>query len=257
MPILRDDTLRDSPTDPRFLIQKLNWDGTPRNWTDQIIIDTPIWDLFFDEHGTHSNDIGCVTNFPGEGPMATVKCEKKEKTVKATTLDEVYKLAIAAYLELETVVEMEKASKELAELEAYEWHEDYDDWMDATFPQEIPKQETKETELPIEEILWDDLTPKQRKIFDKEWVADYMNETGCKKSVAKMQFEQWLNQEAQYARDENILHRRSNKKDDLVHPSIFGGDKLSEAEARAEADMTDEQIEDRWAGINYHSPYDY
>ena len=98
---LTNDTLRDSPSDPRFLIQKINWDGTPRQWTDQTILDTPIWDLFFDEYGTHTNDIGCVTNFINEGPMATVKYENREKTVQAKTLDEVYKLAIASYLMLE------------------------------------------------------------------------------------------------------------------------------------------------------------
>ena len=73
------------------------------------------------------------------------------------------------------------------------------------------EEEEVAVELPIEETLWDDLTPKQKKIFIKDWVADFMANTDCSKAVAEIQFEQWLNQEAQYARDEDILFRRSKK----------------------------------------------
>ena len=51
-----------------------------------------IWNLF---DGT--NDIGCLTRFPGEGPMATVAFFGEKETVAAHTLHATLIAAKAAY----------------------------------------------------------------------------------------------------------------------------------------------------------------
>jgi len=55
-----------------------------------------IWDLLAD-----GKDIGCLTRFPGEGPMATVKGDGLETTIwNSATIHECLVRAKAAYLDL-------------------------------------------------------------------------------------------------------------------------------------------------------------
>ena len=105
-------TLRCSPSDPRFLITKDGWDGTPRELTDPAILGRPIWSVGYCSRATNREDnpIAYVTNFPGEGPTATVRFTPewdetviRKRTVKAKTLHELYELVITTYFELEEV----------------------------------------------------------------------------------------------------------------------------------------------------------
>ena len=197
---LGNDTLRAGLTDPRFWLVKHGWDGTPREWTDPSIIAAPCWGINFGPDGwDDGNEIAVVTNFCNEGPVATVKCGdfKVPVTTPANTLEALCDEVIRVFLIL--------LSSD---------PDDDDTPHSAPVPYEFTwemEEEEVAVELPIDETLWDDLTPKQKKIFIKDWVADFMANTDCSKAVAKMQFEQWLNQEAQYARDEDILFRRSKK----------------------------------------------
>ena len=192
---LGNDTLRAGLTDPRFWLVKHGWDGTPREWTDPSIIAAPCWAINFGPDGwDDGNEIAVVTNFCNEGPVATVKCGefKVPVTTPANTLEALCDEVIRVFLILLSSDPDDTPHSEPAPV----------DWVE---------EEIVAVELPIDETLWDDLTPKQKKIFIKDWVADFMANTDCTKSVAKMQFEQWLNQEAQYARDEYILCRRFKK----------------------------------------------
>jgi hypothetical protein len=108
-PKITNATLRCSPSDPRFLITKDGWDGTPREWTDPAILERPIWSVGYCSVATNREDnpIAYVTNFPGEGPTATVRFTPewdetaiRKRTVKAETLHELYELVITTYLEL-------------------------------------------------------------------------------------------------------------------------------------------------------------
>ena len=103
-------TLRASPSDPRFLIQKDGWDGAPRSLTPPAVIERPIWEIGYCPVATkrEDNPIAYVTNFRGEGPTATVRytpeyyeAETKKRTVKAKTLNELYELVIETYFELQ------------------------------------------------------------------------------------------------------------------------------------------------------------
>ena len=102
-------TLRCSPSYPRFLIQKDGWDGAPRSLTSPAVIERPIWEIGYCPSATNreKNPIAYVTNFPGDGPKATVRftgdyyeAETKKRTVEAKTLNELYELVIETYFEL-------------------------------------------------------------------------------------------------------------------------------------------------------------
>jgi hypothetical protein len=57
----------------------------------------PIWDIY----NAFGEDAGVVTNFPGEGIMATVRDGENKTTIyNALTLHEVVERATAAYVEL-------------------------------------------------------------------------------------------------------------------------------------------------------------
>lgn len=45
---------------------------------------------------------------------------------------------------------------------------------------------------------WDDLGDEAQDLYEKRWIEDFMNEMGCDKFTAELQFEHWLNTEAQY-----------------------------------------------------------
>ena len=67
----------------------------------QVKDGVPIWDIF----DTDDNDVGCMTNFPGEGLMATVHLVGQPEYPKATVLNrasihETYMAATHAYNEL-------------------------------------------------------------------------------------------------------------------------------------------------------------
>jgi hypothetical protein len=57
--------------------------------------DVDIWNLFEGDV-----DIGCLTRFPGEGPMATVAYHEEKVTVSGETLHATLVKAKAAYLEI-------------------------------------------------------------------------------------------------------------------------------------------------------------
>ena len=58
----------------------------------RVAPEVDIWDLF---DGT--DDIGCLTRFPGEGPMATVAFGDIKETVAARTIHATLVAAKAAY----------------------------------------------------------------------------------------------------------------------------------------------------------------
>jgi hypothetical protein len=102
-------TLRSSPSDPRFILTKDGWDGEPRELTDFAVIERPIWNIGYCPVATNREDnpIAYVTNFPGDGPKATVRftpewdeAVTRKRTVEAKTLNELYDLVIATYLDL-------------------------------------------------------------------------------------------------------------------------------------------------------------
>ena len=78
----------------------------------------PIWDIGFspDAFDIMENPIAHVTNFPGEGPMATIRVREyaltqndvnyfdvigEPRTVRADTLEDLFDLVVANYLEME------------------------------------------------------------------------------------------------------------------------------------------------------------
>jgi|TARA_R110002020_G_scaffold48763_3_gene138977 hypothetical protein len=172
-------TRRASPTDPRFLI-----------WKDEN--DVPCWNIGFAENGfdRENNVIGLMTNLPADIPAATVKFEGKRVTITGKTLDEVYSKVIETYLRMvedSAEIKIEKMVKE--------------------YNEEIVVAGTP----PVGPKLWEEMTDKELKVFEKEWVEDYVLHTDVTKKVAKMQYEVWLNQEGHFARDEKILAERNSE----------------------------------------------
>tara|TARA_R100001143_G_C3335363_1_gene121522 strand:- start:527 stop:874 length:348 start_codon:yes stop_codon:yes gene_type:complete len=101
-----------SEIDARFAIQKAGWDGTPREWlSSDDVLARPIWDIGFspDAFDIMENPIAHVTNFPGEGPKATIRFRKylgedvigHPRTVSADTLDDLFNFVVASCLEME------------------------------------------------------------------------------------------------------------------------------------------------------------
>ena len=174
---------------------KHGYDGGPREWVSEGILAAPAWVINYAEDGFNEKEIAVVTDFPNEGPMVTMTVLGRNMTFGEKTLEALCDEVIRVHLI------------------SISHNPDDDDTphSDPVPVDWVEEEEIVAVELPIEETLWDDLTPKQKKIFIKDWVADFMANTDCSKAVAKMQFEQWLNQEAQYARDEDILFRRSKK----------------------------------------------
>ena len=102
-----------SEIDARFIIQKAGWDYTPRHMLpalDDVLV-RPIWDIGFspDAFDIMENPIAHVTNFPGEGPMATIRFREyleedvigDPRTVSADTLEGLFDLVVANCLEME------------------------------------------------------------------------------------------------------------------------------------------------------------
>ena len=189
------DTLRAPLNDPHYGIMKHGYDGGPREWVSEGILAAPCWAINYAEDGFNEKEIAVVTDFPNEGPMVTMTVLGRNMTFGEKTLEALCDEVIRVHLI------------------SISHNPDDDDTphSDPVPVDWVEEEEVVAVELPIDETLWDDLTPKQKKIFIKDWVADFMANTDCTKSVAKIQFEQWLNQEAQYARDEYILCRRSKK----------------------------------------------
>lgn len=182
-------TLIHSLDDPRFVVTKKGWDKTPRNFLPREIIERPIWNIGFDEDAFdwESNVVGMITNFDGEGPMATVNYEGKKVTVSAPTLDATFELAIAAYFDCV------KQWQNEADFEAEFVIEGY---VETEFLEpEAPFGESTEKEV---WVGWDDLTEKARSDFKIEWIESHASHTGCDGEVASVLFDQWLNTEAQY-----------------------------------------------------------
>ena len=178
---LTNDTRRASPTDPRFLI-----------WKDEN--DVPCWNIGFAENGfdRENNVIGLLTNFPTDVPTATVKFEGKKVTVTGKTLDEVYSKVIETYLRM---------VEESAEIKIEKMVKEYNE--------EIVVAETKTP--PVGPKLWEEMTDKELEEFEKEWVEDFMFNTGSSRKIAEMKYETWLNREANFARDEKIMAERNSK----------------------------------------------
>ena len=189
------DTLRAPLNDPHYGIMKHGYDGGPREWVSEGILAAPCWAINYAEDGFNEKEIAVVTDFPNEGPMVTMTVLGRTMTFGEKTLEALCDEVIRVHL-----ISIS--------------HNPDDDDTPHSAPVPVDWAEEEEivaVELPIDETLWDDLTPKQKKIFIKDWVADFMANTDCSKAVAKIQYEQWLNQEAQYARDEYILCRRFKK----------------------------------------------
>ena len=62
----------------------------------QVEAGIPIWDLI-----AEGVDVGVLTDFPGEGPMATVRNAGREGTVRGVTMHETFKKASELFADLE------------------------------------------------------------------------------------------------------------------------------------------------------------
>ena len=178
-----------SDNDLRFVATKDGWDKTPRNFLPREIIERPIWNIGFDEDAfdRESNVVGMITNFDGDGPMATVNYEGKKLTVSAPTLDETFALAMAAYFDCV------KQWQDEVDFEAEKAQEHSENHL-ATLHEELDEESTEKEVW----VGWDDLTEKARSDFEIEWIESQVCETGCDREIASMLFDQWLNTEAQY-----------------------------------------------------------
>ena len=66
--------------------------------------EVPIWDLMqvvIENGNLTETDVGTMTDFDGEGPMATVRFENVDRTVSATTIRECLEKAKSALADLE------------------------------------------------------------------------------------------------------------------------------------------------------------
>lgn len=62
---------------------------------EQVNAMVPVWNILFE-----GEDIGCVTCFPGEGPMATVRLDGETRTVKGATVALCQEAAANAFWDL-------------------------------------------------------------------------------------------------------------------------------------------------------------
>jgi|ETNvirnome_6_100_1030635.scaffolds.fasta_scaffold29453_2 hypothetical protein len=130
----------------------------------------PTWDLK-NEQGTI---IGCLTNFEGEGPMATVRDNATEaafqiecnRTVSAKTVEECLTKARKAYQDLLGMADLSK-------------------------------------------LTWKEMTEAQRDRYQAEYVESYVLETGESEETANLIFECRFDCAP---RDEAILCRRDASK---------------------------------------------
>lgn len=84
----------------------------------------PIYDLFAD-----GADIGSLTIFPGEGPMATVKFDGASATFSATTIHEVLVAAKEGYFDLIRYADDDHIEDEDGEMARMRYEENKaDDW---------------------------------------------------------------------------------------------------------------------------------
>jgi len=221
-------TLRSSPSDPRFVLTKEGWDGTPREFVSQDIQMRPMWSVGYspDAWGREDNEIACVTNFEGEGPMATVRFGETECTISAATLDDLYEKVIATYRELEAAEEKAATERREADAALYSWEDDFDASLDPIAPRpdptddpyyledefDTPRGDIKPKSKPagINETYFHDFTESQHKEFKAAWIADFIQgmeqEVGekCSKRDAELQFNEWLNQEGWHRHDMRV-----------------------------------------------------
>ena len=116
-------TLRCAPGDPRFLLEKDGWDGSPREWTPADVLFRPMWAILFNDEAYFDRKddvVGWLTNFDGEGPVATVRFRSTDVkggyngtvTVSAKSIEETFALAEAAYYDLRDSVPYEKRDED-------------------------------------------------------------------------------------------------------------------------------------------------
>ena len=183
---MRQDTLISSiDGNPRYSVRKegwaSRWDYAPREDLlcsykgEQFLNYWKAWEIKYSDDGFNYKEIGVVTDFNGDIPTATIHHGDVEKTMTGSSLSEVCSKVIEVHEELLRKAEAKAEAKAKAEVE--------------------------EVEIPLSKIPFLNFTPKQHKLFEKEWVADFIDVTGCKKSVAKNQYEVYVNQEGWQSRD--------------------------------------------------------
>ena len=199
---LRNETLRAGLSDPRFWLNKDNWDKrTPRWMVEEAVLALPAWNVTFGEDGIDRGfEVAVVTNFPFEGPVATVKVGEVEKTLKGDSLEDLCDEVVRVALEL--------LSTDPDPVD----DDEEEEWFEETFgPDSSEEVFEKVVETSAEDTYWNDLTDKQRKDYEKAWIADYVRETSCSKSDASFQYGRWLDQEGWTARDVRISNRKEFK----------------------------------------------
>ena len=70
----------------------------------QVATGVPIWNLFevvVSEGKVEEKEVGSLTDFPNEGPMATVRFDGADRTVSGATFDECLAAALEAIANLE------------------------------------------------------------------------------------------------------------------------------------------------------------
>ena len=191
-------TLHAGLKDPRFAIIKDGWDYTPRELLPADVIARPIWTIGFDKdaYGMDDNPIALVTNFPGEGPAATVEHEGCKRTIYAATLDLLADAVVVAFYELE---------------------KEHRDAVAACIPSLIEEEVEEEVEVEEGDVLFQEMNDEQHEIFEAAWIVarvrDLEIECGMSAKAAKRQapydYENYINQEGYTGRDLLIGERRT------------------------------------------------
>ena len=125
-----------------------------------------------------------------------------EKTLKGDSLEDLCDEVVRVALEL---LSTDPDPVDDDEEEVWGECQQFYEWFEETFG---PDSSEEVVENSAEDTYWNDLTDKQRKDYEKAWVADYVRETGCTKSDASFQYDRWLDQEGWTARDVEISNRK-------------------------------------------------
>jgi len=210
---MRQDTLISSiDGNPRYSVRKEGWanrwDYAPREDLlcsekgEQFLNYWKAWEIKYSDDGFNYKEIGVVTDFNGDIPTATIHHGDFEKTMTGASLAEVCTKVIEVHEELLRKAEAKAEAKAKAEAEKEEAeYLAYCKEVEKAEAEAEVEAEVEEVEIPLSKIPFLNFTPKQHKLFEKEWVADYIDVTGCKKAVAKNQYEVWVNQEGWQSRD--------------------------------------------------------
>lgn len=204
---MRQDTLISSiDGNPRYSVRKegwaSRWDYAPREDLlcsekgEDFLNYWKAWEIKYSDNGFNYKEIGLVTDFNGDIPTATIHHGEVEETITGSSLSEVCSKVIEVYEELLRKAEAKAEAKAKAE-EAKEEAE----YLAYCKEVEKAEAEVEEVEIPLSKIPFLNFTETQHKLFEKEWVADYIDVTGCKKAVAKNQYIVWVNQEGWQSRD--------------------------------------------------------